>query len=697
MKQMGIRHLILLLGILISSQLLIGQEVITLQTQRKAGEKIKLKIEATGAYKIEGVQETPAPNKVSKEYTLTGSVVKLLGDITYLSCAQNDLKVLDLLSSSHLVHLDASLNALTELTVSEHPNLEQLNVYGNQLQILDVSHNSMVKVLDLSQNALRVLKLGSLPMLEELGCSNNQLKTIDISLCPKINSLLCYNNRIPLDHMLLIAQYLHDKKENTDKTWVVVDSESGIEKNECSQSLVAIAESKGWDVYDWKKTQLDVYAGSADPKQIFTRPIVLQTNKAVGAQIQLTVNGIGDIQIVGIKEKVTPSPRPQNFTLTGQTIKIQGYITQIGAPGQEITSIDLGNTSSLTWLYVANNKITSIDLANCPSLRTLHCASNQIETLNLSNHKALELVNCCKNKVQVLDLALASELEDLRCGSNSELREVRLSPSASLSYLECASGKITSLNLTPYKKTLTTVYCFENQLQSLDVADCSLLKVLYCGYNQIKSLSLGNSPLLFELACGSNGIEGTIDLTQCPKAETLLCSGNKISQILVSPQGALNYVDCYINKLSKEATKALVEGLPTDPENKSEITLIDSQGKDYDNAYTSEDIARLYQKGWTVFDNHGDNPQEIPNSTGITCTSVDNDSAIRLYPNPVIETLHIEIAMPYQDVRISTIDGRLVKRLTTDAQGTASVSFASWTQAVYLVQIGEKTYRIIHR
>lgn len=674
-----------------------AQGVIKLTTQRKAGETIKLKIQAQGDYTIEGVKEPASSDKSKKNYTLTSSTIQIKGDVLVLECSSNDLTEIDLSQSTSLKELTASMNLLKTVVTDNLLSLNRLDLYGNQIEWMDLTNNKSLTVLDLSQNCLKAVRLGALPVLEELGVSDNQLKGIDLTGCDNLNMLLCYNNRIPLDQMLLMAQGINNKKNEEEKIWVAVDTESGVDKNQCSQALVQMAKAKGWVVYDYKKTNMELFAGTPDPVSLSTRPIELTTALPVGSEIALIINGLGNIEIEGVKEKVTPSSKSQKFTLMQSTLKIKGYVTQLGCPAQQVTDLDLGDMASLTFLYVGSNQLSSLNPSACPNLRVLHCGKNQIKTLDLSKHKELELFNGNGNQLSLVDLSSSDYLQDLRCGSNATLSELRLPETAPLVYLECASCQLSKLNLTPYKNTLATVFCYENKIQELDLADAPRLKLLYCGYNQIRSLKIGKAPILFELACGANGIEGELDIAQAPAVSALMCSNNKLSQIRVSPGGRANYIECYGNSMDQKAVNILAESLPKDDTGYAEIYVIDSKGTGTkDNDCTEDAVKLIKSKGWSVWDNNGDDPVEYPGRpTGIDCPTIQNSGSVTLFPNPSSEVLYIENGEPFSTIMVRSILGEFVYKTILDSWGSVHVPVASWDKGTYIVEIGGKAYRFM--
>jgi len=127
-------------------------------------------------------------------------------------------------------------------------------------------------------------------------------------------------------------------------------------------------------------------------------------------------------------------------------------------------------------------------------------------------------------------------------------------------YLDCMNNKITTLDLSGCK-SLTTLDCKFNNLQSLNVTDCKKLKILECSCNQLKKLNLSGSQNLISLRCGSNKLT-SLDVTKCKKLKELDFSSNKITKINLSKCKKIVTLDCYgtgLKSLNVSALTALKE------------------------------------------------------------------------------------------------------------------------------------------
>lgn len=90
---------------------------------------------------------------------------------------------------SKLTDLFCSDNNLTELDVSENPELKRLICYNNSLTSLNLNKNTKLESLNCKKNKLTVLDLRENKSLWWLRCNNNCLTSLDLRNNPKIRDL----------------------------------------------------------------------------------------------------------------------------------------------------------------------------------------------------------------------------------------------------------------------------------------------------------------------------------------------------------------------------------------------------------------------------------------------------------------------------------------------------------------------------
>ena len=90
---------------------------------------------------------------------------------------------------SKLTDLFCSDNNLTELDVSENPELGRLICYNNSLMSLNLNKNTKLRSLNCNNNKLTVLDLRENKSLSWLRCKNNCLTSLDLRNNPQIGDL----------------------------------------------------------------------------------------------------------------------------------------------------------------------------------------------------------------------------------------------------------------------------------------------------------------------------------------------------------------------------------------------------------------------------------------------------------------------------------------------------------------------------
>ena len=99
-------------------------------------------------------------------------------NLTYLSCNQNKLDILNVQELAKLQWLSCNENQLTTLNVKGLAVLKGLECNNNQLTTLNVQGLTALKELLCNMNKLLTLNLQGLATLKKLNCHNNPLKTL---------------------------------------------------------------------------------------------------------------------------------------------------------------------------------------------------------------------------------------------------------------------------------------------------------------------------------------------------------------------------------------------------------------------------------------------------------------------------------------------------------------------------------------
>ena len=199
-------------------------------------------------------------------------------------------------------------------------------------------------------------------------------------------------------------------------------------------------------------------------------------------------------------------------------------VTEITCDAQEIADLrGIEFFSALTYLSCQGNQMTSLDVSNSTALTVLRCYDNQLTNLDVSRNPDLERLDCHGNEISTLDISHNPEL----------------------TFLNTHSLPLESLDVS-HNPTLDTLVCFQNGLTALDVSNNPALTQLYCYENQLTSLDVSHNPALTTLSCYDNALTA-LDVSQNPALETLACSNNQLSRIDVSNNQKLQELSCNNN------------------------------------------------------------------------------------------------------------------------------------------------------
>ena len=333
--------------------------IMTMTTAMKGYVSIALK--GTGEATIDWGDGTPKKTftltKSAKEYRhkysgKTANTITIVGEnITFLTCANNELTSLDVSNNTALTFLTCIGNKLTNLDVSKNTALTELDCTANKLTSLDVSNNTA---------------------LIELYCHYNQLTSLDVSKNTALIKLHCGNG----DNKLTTL----DVSKNTALT------ELGCSGNELTK--LDVSSNKALTYLDCEKNQL-TYLDLSNNTALFN--LYCNNNELTS----LDVN----------KNRALKYLNCGNNELTKLNVSKNKAITYLNCESNQLTNLDLSNNTALEYLYCNNNQLTNLDLSNNTALRYLYCNNNQFTSLDVSNNTMLEYLDFNNNQVTTLDVS----------------------------------------------------------------------------------------------------------------------------------------------------------------------------------------------------------------------------------------------------------------------------------------------------
>ena len=152
-----------------------------------------------------------------------------------------------------------------------------------------------------------------------------------------------------------------------------------------------------------------------------------------------------------------------------------------------------------------------------------------------------------KGIVDLTGIEAFINITSLYCIEN-KLNSLDVSKNIALINLVCSYSNITTLNVTK-NVALKYLECNNNNIKSLDINKNVALRYLNCDFNNLSSLDISKNIALVVLFCSAN-ILSVLDVTQNVALADLRCNNNILSNLDVSKNIILRVLYCEYNTLS---------------------------------------------------------------------------------------------------------------------------------------------------
>ncbi|MDG1429414.1 MAG: hypothetical protein P8H56_01315 [Crocinitomicaceae bacterium] len=170
---------------------------------------------------------------------------------------------------------------------------------------------------------------------------------------------------------------------------------------------------------------------------------------------------------------------------------------------------------------------------------------NYVTTANISGVTSLGVWNL--NIADLTGIDGFTSLTSLFCYTNN-LTTLDLSSNFALTDVRCYSNQLTSINVSNCT-ALSTLLCYDNPLLSLDVTNNTNLSDLRCNNSSLTSLDVTMNPALSVLFC-YNSFLTAIDVTQNSNLTNFRCFNNNLTALNVTQNANMSTLFCYDNQLA---------------------------------------------------------------------------------------------------------------------------------------------------
>lgn len=166
----------------------------------------------------------------------------------------------------------------------------------------------------------------------------------------------------------------------------------------------------------------------------------------------------------------------------------------------------------------------------------LNSDAEAVETLNIFN----------KNITDLTGIEAFVNLKHLYCYFNN-VESLNLEGNTLLETLDIENNSISELNISQ-NVNLKQIYIGNNLLNELDVSNNTNLEVLSCSLNNISELDITNNMSLEVLWCYSNNLT-EMNLSNNVMLESFFCGDNQLSNLNISNNSLLESISCSGNAI----------------------------------------------------------------------------------------------------------------------------------------------------
>jgi Leucine-rich repeat (LRR) protein len=284
-------------------------------------------------------------------------------------------------------------------------------------------------------------------------------------------------------------------------------------------------------------------------------------------------------------------------------------------------------------------------------------------------------------------------LTTLFCYSN-QLSSLDVTQNTSLTSLHCSSNQLSSLDVTQ-NTSLTELYCYSNQLSSLDVTQNTSLTWLSCGDNQLSSLDVTQNTSLTSLSCGDNQLS-SLDVTQNTSLTELVCYSNQLSSLDVTQNTSLTWLSCGDNQLSSldvtqntsltelECNDNQLSSLDFKNGNNSNINNFNATGNPNLSCIQVDD-STYSTANWSSIDATATFRTDCSLFSSIS--SINKEINLTVYPNPTTKNITLDFGKIYKEanIQVSNLTGQTVlsqqlenvSNTTLELEGAAGIYFVN--------------------
>ncbi len=442
-------------------------------------------------------------------------------NLEILNLSNNPLSKVSLSNMPSLTHLVGFYgNAISEVSLSDMPNLESLSFSESTISKLSMSGLTNLKRLSLYESTVSKLSLSDIPSLTELNLHGN-LSEVSLSNLPNLKRLHLNNDKS------ISEVFLSDLPSLT---------YLNLQNNLLSE--VSLSDLPNLTQLSLDNNLLSEVSLSNLPNLTYLN---LQNNNISKVslsgltnltQLHLRDNAISDVSPLSGLANLTELLLSRNAISDVSPLSGLTNLTHLYLSGNAISDVSpLSGLPNLTRLLLSDNAISDVSLSGLPNLTDLYLIRNAISDVSpLSGLTNLTELLLTDNAISdVSPLSGLTNLTDLSL-SNNAISDVSLSNLPHLTKLHLAGNPLSDVSLSNLS-SLTELNLSFNSISEVSISELPSLTELHLGSNSISEISLSDLPNLADLYLYANAISDVSGLSDLKNLEFLDLSNNAISDV----------------------------------------------------------------------------------------------------------------------------------------------------------------------
>lgn len=237
-------------------------------------------------------------------------------------------------------------------------------------------------------------------------------------------------------------------------------------------------------------------------------------------------------------------------------------------------------------------------------------------------------------------------------------------------FIQCGGKGIANLTGIEFFVNIGGLYCYSNNLTSLDVSKNINLRELWCHHNQLTNLDVSKNVALTTLWCEVNLITN-LDVSKNTVLRNLDCHYNQLTNLDLSKNTSLATLDCDNNVLTslnlKNGKNTLLYAMHSN--NNPNLSCIQV-----------DNVAYANQSNW-----YKDSTASYKTNCVLSMNETEKKQT-KIYPNPAKDNLNFSEEV--SNIKITDLSGKVITQISNSEK---SLNVSKLSKGTYIITATTKT------